>query len=235
MTPVPPTGIDWNPQTGVVGAGWQNWSWDTQIGRSDKGVSVKFQKGWAGVQLHAVNPLPEPKRIELKVDAAVKLNVKLVSKDHTSEKMIEAPAGKVTTIEFKQGKPGDTLNELVLQNQSPDPQGLIHLQELRLIYNERTDSILSSQGQTIRDDLSLAAQWGKRAGRSIYLGEFGAYNEGDMDSRARWTLAVRTASDDLKLDWCYWELASGFGILDPVKREFRIPLLKALRPQQQSK
>jgi len=50
--------------------------------------------------------------------------------------------------------------------------------------------------QLIESKLQVAADWSKANNRPIFLGEFGSYDKGDMDSRARYTAFVaRTARE----------------------------------------
>lgn len=74
------------------------------------------------------------------------------------------------------------------------------------------------------------AEWAKRNNVRILLGEFGAYERGPMDSRARWTEFVRAEAERHGFAWAYWEMASGFGAYDPVAHQWREDLLKALIP-----
>jgi endoglucanase len=77
-------------------------------------------------------------------------------------------------------------------------------------------------------DFARAAAWAKKAGRPLYLGEFGAYSAADMDSRARWTRAVAREAEKHGFSWAYWEFGAGFGAYDPKAEAWREPLLKAL-------
>jgi len=77
-------------------------------------------------------------------------------------------------------------------------------------------------------DFDFAQKWGKEHGRPIYLGEFGAYSKGDMDSRARWTRYVREAGSQRGFSMAYWEFGAGFGVYDPQEKTWRRPLLDAL-------
>jgi hypothetical protein len=66
----------------------------------------------------------------------------------------------------------------------------------------------------------------------MYLGEFGAYRAGDMDSRARWTAAVVREAEKHGFSWSYWECCSiHFGAYDAPTRSWRPPLLQALMPR----
>jgi endoglucanase len=82
----------------------------------------------------------------------------------------------------------------------------------------------------IGHSMDLAATWGRVHHRAMFLGEFGAYSKGDMDSRVRWTQCVARAAEARGMGWAYWEFCSSFGAYDPVKQEWRMPLLQALIP-----
>jgi endoglucanase len=83
----------------------------------------------------------------------------------------------------------------------------------------------------IQRDFALAAEWAKNNDRPIYVGEFGAYSRADMDSRVKWTAAVRATGEESGFAWAYWELAAGFGILDPRTRQWKPDLAGALIPR----
>jgi endoglucanase len=87
-----------------------------------------------------------------------------------------------------------------------------------------------AEERAIRGDFAAAADWGRRNNRPIFLGEFGAYERADMDSRARWTAFVAREAEADGFSWAYWEFCSGFGVYDPAARTWRPPLLRALLP-----
>ena len=74
------------------------------------------------------------------------------------------------------------------------------------------------------------ADWARREQRPILLGEFGAYSKAEEASRLAWTKAVREQAEARGFSWAYWELASGFGVLEPRSLEWRAPLLRTLLP-----
>jgi endoglucanase len=80
----------------------------------------------------------------------------------------------------------------------------------------------------LRMDFEKAATWAREQRRPLYLGEFGAYMEADMDSRARWTRAVVREAERHGMSWAYWEFGAGFGAYNPQARAWRPPLLNAL-------
>ena len=88
-----------------------------------------------------------------------------------------------------------------------------------------------AEKQTVTHDFDQAAAWGQAHHRPIYLGEFGAFSRGDMDSRARWISFVARTAEAHGFPWTYWEFCSGFGAYDPKAQAWREPLLKALLPK----
>jgi endoglucanase len=84
----------------------------------------------------------------------------------------------------------------------------------------------------ISGDLDMAVEWSKTHNNvPLFLGEFGAYSKADLDSRTRWTSYVARSAEKKGISWCYWEFCAGFGIYDPIKEEWKLPLLRALIPQ----
>ena len=80
----------------------------------------------------------------------------------------------------------------------------------------------------IRKSFEKAAAWAKKHERPVFLGEFGAYQAADMESRARWTRFVAREAERLGFSWTYWEFCSGFGAYDPKAETWREKLKTAL-------
>ncbi len=80
----------------------------------------------------------------------------------------------------------------------------------------------------VHDDLAIAAAWSREHGRRLFLGEFGTSTLAPSDDRAAWTAHVRTVADELGIPWCYWDLATDFGLYDPFARQWDEPLRTAL-------
>ncbi len=89
----------------------------------------------------------------------------------------------------------------------------------------------ADEKQEIIRDLDFAAAWGKQNNRPINLGEFGAYDKADMDSRARWTKFMADTAIERGMSFDYWEFcAPEFGLYDQKAKTFRKPLLEAVLP-----
>lgn len=74
------------------------------------------------------------------------------------------------------------------------------------------------------------ADWAQRHNVRILLGEFGVYNEADMDSVVRWTEFLRSEAERQGFAWAYWKFDSEFGVYDTNSKEWREDILKALIP-----
>ncbi|MBM3274800.1 MAG: hypothetical protein FJZ00_06585, partial [Candidatus Sericytochromatia bacterium] len=73
--------------------------------------------------------------------------------------------------------------------------------------------------------------WSARTGHALYMGEFGAYQKGDYQSRVKWTRTVRQEAERRGIrDWAYWEFGAGFGAYDRDNAAWRRELLDALIP-----
>lgn len=87
-----------------------------------------------------------------------------------------------------------------------------------------------AERDAVTKEFDVAAQWGLKHQRPIFLGEFGALNTADLDSRARWTKFIADEAARRKMGSAYWEFCSGFGAYDPVKHAWIEPLKNALIP-----
>jgi endoglucanase len=88
----------------------------------------------------------------------------------------------------------------------------------------------AAEQAAIASDMQTVADWAAKHHRPVYVGEFGAYERADMTSRAAWTAAVREHCEKRQFAWAYWELASGFGILDPQSMKWKPELVSSLIP-----
>ena len=82
----------------------------------------------------------------------------------------------------------------------------------------------------IAADFKTAQDWAKKHRRPILLGEFGAYDKGDMASRVRWTECVARTAEKCGWSWAYWQFDSDFIVYDIPKNQWVEPIHKALIP-----
>lgn len=85
--------------------------------------------------------------------------------------------------------------------------------------------------QRIQRDLNGVQDWAKEHNRPIYLGEFGAYDQAEMDSRARYTSAMARQAERLGWSWGYWQFDSDFIVYDINNDCWIDPIRVALIPK----
>ena len=84
--------------------------------------------------------------------------------------------------------------------------------------------------QRLRQDFNGVNTWSAENNRPIYLGEFGAYDKADMESRVRYTHAVSREAERLGWSWGYWQFDSDFIVYDIPQDRWIEPLRDALIP-----
>lgn len=88
-----------------------------------------------------------------------------------------------------------------------------------------------AQVKAVQRDFTRAAEWAETKNMPLFMGEFGAYQRGDMESRVRWTTVVREEAEARGFSWAYWEFGAGFGAYDRVNQKWNEPLIRALIPE----
>ncbi|MFC1539404.1 glycoside hydrolase family 5 protein [Candidatus Latescibacterota bacterium] len=85
--------------------------------------------------------------------------------------------------------------------------------------------------QAIVNDFSIAQKWSKVNNRPILLGEFGAYERADMDSRVKYTSFVARTAEEFGWSFAAWQFDSDFIVYDIDKGEWNEPIYRALVPE----
>ena len=85
--------------------------------------------------------------------------------------------------------------------------------------------------ERLQRDFSDVNTWAEEHNCPIYLGEFGAYDKADMDSRARYTSAVSREAERLGWSWGYWQFDSDFVVYNIDQDCWVEPILNALIPK----
>jgi len=91
---------------------------------------------------------------------------------------------------------------------------------------------LDEEKQAIQRDFAGVQAWAKEHSRPIYLGEFGAFDKADMDSRARYTGFVARQAEILGWSWGYWQFDSDFVVYDIDQDQWVEPIRAALIPKE---
>lgn len=82
--------------------------------------------------------------------------------------------------------------------------------------------------EQIAKDFSAVAAWSRSHDRPILLGEFGAYDKGDIALRAAWTASVARAAESNHFAWSYWQFEGSFGAYDVASDKWVEPIYRAL-------
>lgn len=80
----------------------------------------------------------------------------------------------------------------------------------------------------VRADFQKAKDWSAAHKRPILLGEFGAYERADMDSRVRYTSYVARTAEEFGFSWNYWQFDSDFIVYNIDKGMWNEPIYRAL-------
>jgi endoglucanase len=88
-----------------------------------------------------------------------------------------------------------------------------------------------SEMKAVDKDFAGVAQWSKQNNRPIYIGEFGAYEKGDMPSRVAWTAYVARQIETQGWSWGYWQFADNFAVFDLRNQKWVEPIRDALIPR----
>jgi endoglucanase len=88
----------------------------------------------------------------------------------------------------------------------------------------------AEEKRRVEEDFAGVQQWSKNEKRPILLGEFGAYDKGDIDSRVRYISFVARTAERLGWTWTYWQFDSDFIVWDMAKNDWVQPIWKALVP-----
>ena len=80
----------------------------------------------------------------------------------------------------------------------------------------------------IEDKFIEVSNWSKNNKRPLFLGEFGAYDKGDIDSRVHYTSFVARTAEKYGFSWAYWQFDSDFIVYDIENDQWNEPIHKAL-------
>ncbi len=87
-----------------------------------------------------------------------------------------------------------------------------------------------AEKRKVETDFAGVQEWSKAHGRPILLGEFGAYDKGDIDSRVLYTAHLARTAEALGWAWTYWQFDSDFIVYDIGADAWVAPIRNALIP-----
>jgi endoglucanase len=194
-------------------------------------IAARYKDRPAAVYFELLNE-PHDKLIDVKWNAAVSRLLAVVRKSNPTRPIIVGP-GQWNSIRAldKLELPSKDRN-LIVTVHFYDPFAFTHQGAHWVKGSDQWKgtkwSGTEAEQAAIRKSLDQAAAWAKAHERPIFLGEFGAYEQADMESRSRWTRFVARDAERRGFSWAYWEFCSGFGAYDPKAEAWRGALKSAL-------
>lgn len=86
------------------------------------------------------------------------------------------------------------------------------------------------QKKIITQKIKVILDWNKLHGVPVHLGEFGAADRGDLESRVNYTRYIVSLLNTHSIGWTYWEFGSHFGVYNRKKDQWILPLRNVLLP-----
>lgn len=219
LNPPPPVGREWYPEAPTLDGA--DWSWGITRRWIGEALEVTFTHAWSGLYVHR-EPLRGYDRLRLRSDRDAVLYIACSEAALPERLELRAHTPKTAAL------PCQVIREVRVM--SDTPQTLV-LSELTLVGPASEHPLLVTERKRLENQIAAVARWAEARNRPVYVGEFGAFERADLDSRVRWTSAVRELAEENGLSWAYWELAAGFGIYDQRRDTWSAPLLRALIPE----
>lgn len=229
VNPSPPVGVTWTGGNRRFSPRWRNESFETEATfikeNEQEYLQVNFTGEQSGFKLHSIMKPKGYTHLALKTMSPVDLRV--VCNNAAEGVDVSTNAERETLVDLSHCNSSEGITDIELQNASGEAQTfLIEMLEFR---GENTVLVpFDDQGAAIRDKFDSVLKWSEKNNRPIFVGEFGAYDKADMDSRVRWTRFVRTELEKRGLPWAYWEFGAGYGVYDREAKAWREGLLEAL-------
>lgn len=85
--------------------------------------------------------------------------------------------------------------------------------------------------QTVINDFKKVSEWATQRNRPVFVGEFGAYDKADMESRVRYISHVARTAEQMDFSWAYWQFDSDFILYDIPNEKWVEPIRDALIPK----
>jgi endoglucanase len=95
-------------------------------------------------------------------------------------------------------------------------------------YNNSSSAENPGGPRTVFEHFDHAARYVKASGKRVYLGEFGAIEHADEQSRANYLWLVRTEAERRGVGWAYWDDGGKFKLMDANAGTWNEPLRRAL-------
>jgi endoglucanase len=230
VSPSPPTGITWTGGNRRFSPRWNNVSENAEATfiteNEQEYLQIAYARAEAGFKLHSIMKPKGLTHLVLKTKQAVALTV--ICNDAAAQAVnVTTNADSETVVELSSCGNPETITDIELQNASGEAQTFL-IETLEFRGENKTLVPFDDQGAAIREKFDSAVKWAEQHHRPLFLGEFGAYEKADVDSRVLWTEFVRSEIEKRGFSWAYWEFGAGFGVYDREAKVWWEELLNAL-------
>jgi endoglucanase len=89
----------------------------------------------------------------------------------------------------------------------------------------------TTEQKAIIDNMDIISKWAAINKRPVFMGEFGASDHADMDSRARFLKFYREQAEQRHFSWGVWSYTVDYSIFDKKTKQWNKDLLNALVPR----
>jgi endoglucanase len=225
----PPGNAVWKSNHLSLSSDWDRaGSWDTEIKPHINGIEIKYKKQYAGLKLESKSVLTGYDELSFSTTEPTKLSI-LCGEDENMNLEEEVKTEYLIPLSKCGGEKGIKLVQI--ENTSAKSQASFVLENLKLLAKDKQFSFYSrTEAETIKASFNEAVKWSQKNNRPLFMGEFGAYNMADIESRIRWTKFVRREAEKHQFSWAYWEFGAGFGVYNREKMSWHSDLLKVLIP-----
>jgi endoglucanase len=76
--------------------------------------------------------------------------------------------------------------------------------------------------------MNMVADWARKQNRPVLLGEFGAGNQAELESRARYFHFIAKEAEKNNFSWAFFNFVVGFSLYDEARQTWNSVLLDAL-------
>lgn len=233
LNPVPPAPVSWDPNEVGIGAGWQSWSWDTEVSPGDGGLVVEYGRQFAGLQFGRFDDIdPATMTVTMSGSGVLLVRCGINNVDTIQPAIIQLTGARSTTTVDMTACPAGTRRIAFMIASVPSGPLLIHDADV-CADNGQCRGLVDDAAGAIEERLAEAADWGAAQGVPMNLGEygaFGAFGAAPLNDRIIWTRTVRNAAIANGISPSYWEFGAGFGAYDRAAGEWIDGLLQALVP-----
>jgi aryl-phospho-beta-D-glucosidase BglC (GH1 family) len=220
IDPPYPTGVEWPGENLTLASPWWDWSWDTDRTWTPEGLTVTYTSPWASLRFIHPDGVADPASVSFTIDADVEVAVSCLRDGLASDRAehVMARAGERMTVAVSacSGRtvdPGASLTAVLIQNTGGSPAPFT-ITDARVTTEAGDIEFFVDPLTQVQEPILAAAEYGREHGVPVFLGEFGANASASMDSRLRWTEAVRTCAVENGLATSYWGFAGDFDIPD---------------------